>query len=376
MKILTFFLCLLPTFLLAEWIEPPVRSAKGYLVPASNYVPVLPGDYGSHPEYAIEWWYWIGHLESVDGDGKFGFQSTVFRLAGDPRKTVQVEPGLFGNQNLFLVHTALSDLTEGKYYHSERIYREGWQARASTGTLDLSVGGTEVRLLADGPGHKINARLPEGGMLDLSLRPTKPLVCFGERGLSRKGSDPASVSWYWSHTRLRTTGTVVLNGESTKVKGLAWMDHEISSSQLGEGLAGWDWTCMQLDDGTEVKAYRLRQEDGGSDRWSAVYWIDGEGKTVAVYDDSFSWETVETWTSPKTGLKYPTTVRLTSRHPDGDTCIYEIRPLLDQQEFTGNRSDNAYWEGACEVLNLNGKRIGNAYLELAGYGGGLGARLN
>jgi predicted secreted hydrolase len=49
---------------------------------------------------------------------------------------------------------------------------------------------------------------------------------------------------------------------------------------------------------------------------------------------------------------------------------------LDQQEFTGNRSDNAYWEGACEVLDLNGKRIGNAYLELAGYGGGLGARLN
>ena len=57
------------------------------------------------------------------------------------------------------------------------------------------------------------------------------------------------------------------------------MDHEISSSQLGEGLAGWDWTCMQLDDGTEVKAYRLRKDDGSSDRWSAVYWIDREGNT-------------------------------------------------------------------------------------------------
>ena len=37
------------------------------------------------------------------------------------------------------------------------------------------------------------------------------------------------------------------------------MDHEISSSQLGEGLEGWDWTCMQLNDGTEVKAYRFTQ---------------------------------------------------------------------------------------------------------------------
>ncbi|MGY8712512.1 MAG: lipocalin family protein, partial [Verrucomicrobiia bacterium] len=40
------------------------------------------------------------------------------------------------------------------------------------------------------------------------------------------------------------------------------------------------------------------------------------------------------------------------------------------------RSDNAYWEGACEVLDLQDNRIGLAYLELAGYGGGLGARLN
>ena len=57
------------------------------------------------------------------------------------------------------------------------------------------------------------------------------------------------------------------------------MDHEISSSQLGGGLEGWDWTCMQLDDGTEIKAYRLRTGEGESDPWSAVYWIDGEGRT-------------------------------------------------------------------------------------------------
>ena len=54
----------------------------------------------------------------------------------------------------------------------------------------------------------------------------------------------------------------------------------------------------------------------------------------------------------------------------------QLRPLLDNQEFTGNRADNAYWEGACEVLDTKDRVIGKAYLELAGYGGGLGARLN
>ena len=51
-------------------------------------------------------------------------------------------------------------------------------------------------------------------------------------------------------------------------------------------------------------------------------------------------------------------------------------PLLQNQEFYGLQEDNAYWEGACRVVDNEGKIIGRAYLELAGYGGGLGARLN
>jgi predicted secreted hydrolase len=154
------------------------------------------------------------------------------------------------------------------------------------------------------------------------------------------------------------------------------MDHEISSSQLGKDLAGWDWTCMQLDDGTEVKAYRLRKEDGSSDRWSAVYWIDQEGEIEQVYADKFTWSEEDEWTSPTTGLTYPTDVLIRARHPIEGEKSYRLRPVLDDQEFYGNRADNAYWEGACDVLNAGGQVIGRAYLELAGYGGGLGARLN
>jgi len=133
---------------------------------------------------------------------------------------------------------------------------------------------------------------------------------------------------------------------------------------------------MQLDDGTEVKAYRLRKEDGGSDRWSAVYWIDEKGGVQQVYAEQFTWEEEDVWTSPTTGLTYPIYVRVTAQHPQKGKQTYRLRPLLEDQEFTGNRADNAYWEGACEVLDTEGRVIGKAYLELAGYGGGLGARLN
>jgi predicted secreted hydrolase len=376
MKLLLTLLVLSSNIVWGKWIEPPARSAKGYRVPTPDYQPVLPRDHGSHPEHGIEWWYWVGHLNAVDSGKNFGFQSTIFRLAGDPEKSGETQSEPFGNQNLFLVHTALSDLEEEKYIHHERVMREGWQARSSEKTLSLTVGGVKVSLLEQENRHKVVTRYPDGAKLELLFKPSKPLVSFGDRGLSRKGADPASVSWYWSYTRLEAKGTLFQNGEEIAVEGIAWMDHEISSSQLGEDLAGWDWTCMQLDDGTELKAYRLRKKDGGSDPWSAVYWIDQKGNTERVYADSFTWETLDTWTSPKTGLQYPTSVEVSVKHPTNGQQVYQLRPLLDAQEFTGNRADNAYWEGACEVLNKDGKRIGLAYLELAGYGGGLGARLN
>ena len=79
---------------------------------------------------------------------------------------------------------------------------------------------------------------------------------------------------------------------------------------------------------------------------------------------------------PATDLSYPTSVKIAAIHPIAGQVSYYLRPLLANQEFLGNRADNAYWEGACEVLDEDGVVIGRAYLELAGYGGGLGARLN
>lgn len=376
MNILLFCFLVFPLVAFAEWIEPPTHSSKGHMVPSPDYVPSFPRDHGSHLNYAIEWWYWIGHLQAKDGENRYGFQSTVFRIAGDSKGANKPANIQFGNQNLFLVHSALSDLNNKKYLHNERVYREGWQARASTKKLELRVGGVKACLLEDEEGQFVTTNYKNGDRLELSLRPSKPIVVFGDRGLSRKGGSPGAVSWYWSYTRLLADGILYKDGKKIPVSGIAWMDHEISSSQLGDGLEGWDWTCMQLDDGTEVKAYRLREDEGGSDPWSAVYWIDKNGNTKSVYADEFSWKEQDTWKSSVTGLEYPTTVQVTAVHPDHGKQVYRLRPLLDSQEFTGNRADNAYWEGACEVLNEEGERIGSAYLELAGYGGGLGARLN
>jgi predicted secreted hydrolase len=370
------FCILLPAA--SAWIEPPVVTAEGYPVPTPDTAPQIPAAHGAHRAYAIEWWYWTGHLRVVgEPEDRFGFQSTVFRIAGEPGAAALESDASFGARQLYMSHVGLSDFQTDRYRHHERVYREGWQAAVASGELDLRVGPIQAWELAQEPGFGTTIRYEDGARLELVMRPAKPMVAFGERGLSRKGGDPAAVSWYWTYTRLEVTGQFIEGDTTLEVEGVAWMDHEISSSQLGSDLEGWDWTAIHLNDGTEVKAYRLRQTDGGSDPWSAVYWIDAAGETESVYANQFTWEGVSEWTSPSTGLTYPTTVRITARHPvTGENEIYNLVPRMDAQEFVGNQGNNAYWEGACEVQDAAGQVVGRAYLELAGYGGGLSGQLN
>ena len=371
--------CLLSSGIADTWIQPPLQTAKGYPVPQPDTAVVLPEAHGAHPAYAIEWWYWVGHLQAVESGERFGFQSTVFRLAGDPSTDLsQNEAGRpFGERQLYMSHAALSELDAQRYRHVERVNRAGWQARSAVGALDLFATPIRAKERADGATFEMSFKLQDATEVELVMTASKPIVRFGQRGLSRKGADPAAVSLYWTYTRLQVTGHIVRDGQRVEVEGIAWQDHEISSSQLGSDLEGWDWTAIQLDDGTEVKAYRLRQSDGGSDPWSAVYWIDEAAQVRGVYADQFEWQEDAYWTSPQTELRYPTSVTIEARDPrDGQIKRYSLRPLLDAQEFIGNRPDNPYWEGACRVLDERGKEIGRAYLELAGYGGGLASQLD
>jgi len=369
-------LLLLVLPLSADWIQPPMTTDKGYPVPQPDVLPVLPSAHGAHRAYAIEWWYWVGHLQTVADGHKLGFQSTVFRLAGEAKQAlVRSRDALAANQ-MYMSHAALSDVTAQVYTSTERVYREGWQARSATGQLDLSVGPISAQELPSQTGFSMTIRYPNQMELRLKLYPLKPLIAFGERGLSRKGADAAAVSWYWTYPRLQVEGEWFDGSQTHAVEGLAWMDHEISSSQLGSEMEGWDWTAIQLDDGTEVKAYRLRQAAGVSDPWSAVYWIDSAGQTRSVYAKDFSWQEDQHWTSPASDVSYPSTITIRATDPrDGVIRTYKLRPLLEAQEFIGNTGSNPYWEGACEVLDANDQKIGRAYLELAGYAGGLGQML-
>ncbi|MDF1755576.1 MAG: lipocalin-like domain-containing protein [Verrucomicrobiales bacterium] len=333
----------------------------------------FPKDHGNHPDFKIEWWYLTGHLFD-ETDRRFGFEATFFRLAQRPGAPASAS--LFDDAHIYMAHMAVTNLENQKFYHEERFNREGWNAFSKVGDLDVRNGNWSLKREPSGE-MQLEGSIQSKSAFSLNLTPEKPHVIFGENGVSKKGRSESAASYYITWTRLKADGTLKIDGKDLIVKGSAWMDHEISSSQLESDQTGWDWVSVQFEDGRELMAYMLRLKEGGYSAFSKLVWIGKDGKLHHQKTDEFSWKPGGGWKSPETGATYPIRPQFTTRDPDtGEERTFQVSPLMEAQEMSGKLGGVPYWEGACDVIDKStGKVVGRAYLELAGYVPGLTERL-
>ena len=329
----------------------------------------FPRDHGAHTDYQLEWWYYTGNLEAEDGR-HFGFQFTIFRRA--------LSPGLINTDSewrtnqAYMAHFSLSDIDGGAFYHEERysrgaaglagalpnenqpdaLYRvwlDDWQASALNDDATLT---------------QINAYGSNFG-ISFTLEQIKPVALQGIDGLSAKSDEPGNASQYYSLSRLATTGTITIEGETYTVTGNTWMDREFSTSALGDDAQGWDWFAMQFDDGRELVLGQIRLNDGTTRRAYSGTMIYDDGTTYHLNFDEYSIEVTGTWESPHTGAVYPSgwVVMVDGAVVDQtDDLEIIVTPLMLDQEL--NSGDIAYWEGA---VQLSGDVSGYGYTELTGY---------
>lgn len=338
----------------------------------------FPADHGPHPDFQSEWWYFVGNLSTAEGRGS-GFQLTFFRFAVAPDQPER--PSRWASRQVWMAHFAVTDVAAGRFHAFERFRR---------GALDLAGGATgdadaPFRVWLDDwraeslrPGSLLPLRLhaaTAGGeheepelALDLTLSPGKPPVLQGEDGLSQKGSEPGNASYYYSLTRLPAAGTLAIAGESHEVRGTAWLDHEWSTSALGEDEVGWDWFSLQLTDAGgepwELMLYRIRRDDGSPSPTSEGVWVTPDGGSRRIVWEGTEVEVLDRWTSPDSGATYPSGWRI--RVP-GERLDLTVRPLLRDQELD---LSFRYWEGAVDVEGTRaGEPVsGKGYVELTGYG--------
>jgi predicted secreted hydrolase len=316
----------------------------------------FPRDHGSHPRFRTEWWYITGWVQDEPGRD-IGVQVTFFRSRPGVNET---STSAFAPAQLLFAHAALADPQHGRLRHDQRATRTGFGlASAGEGTTDVAIGDWSLRLVANRYEARIVAR---DFTLDLAFTARSPILLQGTRGVSRKGPRAEQASYYYSRPQLALTGTITVGTRKREVRGIAWLDHEWSSTYLAPEAVGWDWTGINFDDGRALMAFRIRAKDG-TDYWRGGTLRDANGRDHALDPDGIRFTPMRQWRSPHTGIQYPVAFRLEAGGED-----LRLDPLLDDQELDSRASvGTVYWEGAVRVREAS-RSVGRGYLELTGYG--------
>lgn len=231
----------------------------------------LPADQAAHPHVANEWWYTVGHLYSQGHE--YGYEVTLFP---------------FG-----LAEIAITDVTGHKYYTHTFLYKAG-QYSASSKQLDVRMPTATL----SGPMNDMHltATLPQGH-LDLRLNAKGPANYMNGTGLIPflKGS-----SYYYSLPDLQTSGTLTLNGKTSTVTGLSWLDRQWGNWDFND-LRKWTWMAIQLKNGEYIDLFDLFPLQG-EQHWATVVHRDGSESVVSV--EPLAKHATNFATSPRTGDRY------------------------------------------------------------------------
>ena len=320
----------------------------------------FPTDHGAHNDFQTEWWYYTGNLQTPD-ERHFGFQFTIFRRAITPDSS-QTNSEWRSNQ-VYFAHFALSDIEGEAFYHDQRFSRAGAGLAGAMVDPALRIWIEDWVIEAqddEATRVSIQARANDYA-IDLTLEQTKAPALQGQNGLSPKSNAPGNASYYYSFSRLETTGTIVVGGDTFDVNGNTWMDHEFSTSALGEDALGWDWFGLIFDNQQELMIGQIRQVDGNVEPAFGGLWVYPDGSTQYLNAEDFTIAVTDQWESPHSGAIYPAAWDVSVQLPDA-TVEFQVIPLIPDQELHSNGI--IYWEGAVEII---GDVSGYGYAELTGY---------
>ena len=329
----------------------------------------FPEDFGAHEDFRTEWWYYTGNLQTPEGR-HFGFELTVFRVGLLAPTVALPTDSNWYNHSLYFAHFAVSDIASEHFYAFERYSRPG-PGLAGAQADPYRVWLEDWSITEHTPGvYHLQAAQAEIA-LDLTLTDEMGVVLHGENGYSRKGENVTNASYYYSQPRLRADGFLQVKGVQYPVSGLAWKDHEFSTSVLDENQIGWDWFSLQFEDGPALMLFQLRERDGETSASSSGTFITTHGIPQPVQNTDFEISVLDEWRSPHTGGVYPAAWEVRLNEPN---CLLEVHPWMADQEI--NFPAVTYWEGAVRFEGIcNGAPArGNGYVELTGYAGNLPLR--
>ena len=322
----------------------------------------FPQDFGAHPDFQTEWWYYTGN---VADRRRAALRLPVHHISPRDCAEQTATPLRSGAPISFTWRISPSATWRATSTITTSVSAapgQGWRARklSRSTAFGWTIGRSPTN--ADDTQTHISAATDDVAV-DLTLEQTKPPALQGDHGLSAKSAEPGNASYYYSLTRLLTSGTINIGGETFTVSGASWMDHEFGTSALGADALGWDWFGLQLDDKRELMVGQIRQ--AGWRQRPVLRRAAGQPRRL---DTVFARRKRSRLSRPGHGQvriqARPIRQAGTSRVDPGggDPLKLTVTPQIADQELYG--SGIAYWEG---TVRISGDATGYGYTELTGY---------
>ncbi len=399
-----------------------MQSSDAFTPVKRGNIVELPRDHMSHPDFQLEWWYLTFVLSAEDGQ-EFGLQYTLFRfnteLNAPPSVKVNAENSAEVNANnhieknwsngqQWMGHASLH--TAEQHYFEERFASGGvgnayvnqqpfttviddwaWkaaQAEVQTGAESKAMFPSVLKVaFGQSSTHhpvRINGKIPTTAAdslselndapsvsavkVSLNLDTYGPFIKQGDNGYSKKTQDERLRSYYYSQPFINAEGTLNIEGNSVKVTGKGWFDHEWTSHLANSEAMGWDWFSLHLDDGSKLMAFRMHAMNENmknstskhSEIFTTASYIaeNGTKETIDQANVSITPTAYETINEGESARSVPTAWRIKIPIKDIDVSI---SPFKENQ---WNNSLFPYYEGRVEI---KGSHSGSGFMELTGY---------
>ena len=184
--------------------------------------------------------------------------------------------------------------------------------------------------------------------------PEKPYVLHGGgTGLIRQSLGGTSA--YYSATRMAARGTIRRAGETVRISGTAWLDHQWGDFVDDRRAFNWDWFSCRFDDRTELMLYQFRNRVTGRPlaafRDGTFVLGDGSSRRVTAFTATPGRRVLEA-----AGRRWP--LDWTLRVPS-ERLTLRLRSIVPDQLVRG-KTLPTFWEGATAAT---GAKAGVCFVE-------------
>jgi predicted secreted hydrolase len=283
-----------------------------------------------------EWWY--GNFALTDSSGRqYGAMVAYF--------------------NAGLRILSVCDLDAREFNHEVSISAPDY----AQGTLDLRWGSEDHWFCNDRDTLAYQLHSKGNGIgLNLNLDSQKPPLLVGGNGLVEW---PFGSSYYYSLTRLRARGRIILSENTREVEGLGWMDHQWMNFVPAAVDRSYEWFSVQLDNSSELVFWQVINPDES---------IESQHLTLMLPDNSVRYTNgmvlnrTDFWVSPKTGRHYCILWQLREETHSLDLAIRARHPEQEIEMSEALGFNHAIWEGGTAISGYLADEVvaGTGYAEL------------